>query len=71
LLTFECGIEFVKTVRINHVRHPKILSPNPAAKLGRKHGGRFAQVDGAVPVRLCAIGVGPGWNSLEGGWAAA
>jgi hypothetical protein len=54
-----------------YVSNPKILSTHPAAELGRKHGGPFALVDGALQVRLCQVGVGTRRDSLEGCRAAA
>jgi hypothetical protein len=54
-----------------YVCHPKILRPNNAAKLEQKHGSPLPAMDGAVPLRVGQIGLGDGWDTLEGSRATA
>ena len=54
----------------SHEFHSEGVEICPAAVMGRVDRGRFARVDGALPVRVRAVGVGLGRHSLESRWSA-
>ena len=45
---------------------PEVLHGDLSSELGPEHGGRVAQLDGALPVRVREVNLGYGRHPVEG-----